>query len=328
MMNAAAATTTALDSNSINASLTSLHQEASTGSNNATAAAIEPSPTMNAVAIMDVDMEAVSSPFQNLDVLKCIVSFIGKNQYRFVAAINQSFKMTYHQLYPNNKTTYYNASTLKHAMICFEECHFMQQERFAVLCTDAARHGNLSALQYLRENEVPWDQHTSSTAAKFGHLHILQYLHTNHCPWDAQTCANAALYGHLEVLQYARRNDCPCDGWTCRNAAENGNLEVLQWAHENGCPWNSCTSSCAAFNGHLTMLQWAVANGCICDIMVCAYAAANGDFDMLIKMVVHGMNKRVQMLRRMVTYTYCNGHMQMIVHGRKVHVKMLRLVAI
>jgi hypothetical protein len=55
-----------------------------------------------------------SSPFDNLDILQHIISFVGKNQYRFVAIINQNFQQVYLQLFPENRKTYFNTSTIEH----------------------------------------------------------------------------------------------------------------------------------------------------------------------------------------------------------------------
>ena len=57
----------------------------------------------------------------DIRIIKHILSFVGRNQYRFVAAINKGFKEAYLELFPENKTTHRNASTEKHARICWEE---------------------------------------------------------------------------------------------------------------------------------------------------------------------------------------------------------------
>ena len=93
-------------------------------------------------------------------------------------------------------------------------------------------------------------------AAGGGHLSLLQWLRENNFPWDRYTCSSAAARGHLDVLQWARANDCPMDGNTCDASARSGNLEVLQWARANGCPWNEYTLNCAVFNGHLHVVRW------------------------------------------------------------------------
>ena len=155
-------------------------------------------------------------------LLSTIINFVGPNQYRFVAGIDQRFHTIYLQTFPANQQTKLNASTLEHARICFGEIPVVESKRTACqrkLCFDAAFHGNLSVLQYLRSVNCEWDESTCAEAARTGHLHVLQWCHENGCPWTASTCSSAASSGHLHVLQ---------------------------WCHENGCPWDESLSFCAA----------------------------------------------------------------------------------
>jgi hypothetical protein len=61
------------------------------------------------------------SPLDDFNLLQNIISFVGKNQYRFVAAINRDFQAVYLKLFPDNKQTYYNASTVGHAALCYND---------------------------------------------------------------------------------------------------------------------------------------------------------------------------------------------------------------
>ncbi len=112
-------------------------------------------------------------------------------------------------------------------------------------CSDAARRGWLSVLQWLRKHGCPWNEWTCWAAARGGHLEVLQWAReqSSPCSWDELTCWAAAEGGHLEVLQWARGQSPPCfwDEGTCWGAARGGHLEVLQWAWEHGCPWNGRT---------------------------------------------------------------------------------------
>jgi hypothetical protein len=206
-------------------------------------------------------VEVVPTPLENSDVLQRIISFVGPNQYRFVAEVNHDFKAAYCYIFPDDKRTYYNASTVNHAKSCYE-CPKISPDNTTKLCTSAARHGCISALMYLRWLDVSWDCSTSSTAAKFGRLHILQYLHANGCPWNSETCSSAAAKGHLHVLKWAHENGCPWDEGTCIVAAWGGHLKLLKWARANGCPWDASTCFSAAAKGRFATLRWALANDC------------------------------------------------------------------
>jgi hypothetical protein len=143
---------------------------------------------------------STTSPFQNMDVLKTIVSFVGTNQFRFVAAFSKDFKAIYLQLFDNNTDTYYNATTKEHINICFEDIT-IDHSRNSTLCSTAARHGNLSVLKYLRSLHFYWDMFTCQAAIQYGHVHILTYLQANDCPWYGFARLVAAENGHLDVLQ-------------------------------------------------------------------------------------------------------------------------------
>jgi len=139
-------------------------------------------------------------------------------------------------------------------------------------CIEAARHGHLEVLQWLRAQDppCPWGEverfsgfvTAATAAAKGGHLHVLQWARAQDppCPWDVKTCSQAATGGHLHVLQWLRAQDPPCD-WdikTCAKAAEGGHFEVLRWlrAQDPPCPWDEWTCSAAARGGHVNVLQW------------------------------------------------------------------------
>ncbi len=118
---------------------------------------------------------ASSFPFgDNLDVLKHVLTFVGENQYRFIAGVNRCFQCAYSDVFPENKCSYLNASTEKLARFCWSEMHPRYHFFEVALCRSAAAHGNIQSLQFLR---------------------------SVHCRWDAGTCAYAARYGHLKVLQ-------------------------------------------------------------------------------------------------------------------------------
>jgi hypothetical protein len=167
-------------------------------------ASLEATTTTNA----DSPMSRLSR-FDDSCLLKCILSFVGNNQYRFVALINKEFQNVYLQLFPGNKSTYDNASTVEHAKICIAECRRIRSLRNATLCNSAVRHGDVSTLLYLRSIRFPWDQSTCSAAAKCNRLALLQLLHECGCPWDKTTCEFAAVNGHVEVLQWARAKKMP-----------------------------------------------------------------------------------------------------------------------
>ena len=66
------------------------------------------------------------------------------------------------------------------------------------ICRIAARVGNLSALQWVRNPVTPNGRSEDLLS----------------CPWDTPVCSEAAAGGHLELLQWARSQGCPWDRMT------------------------------------------------------------------------------------------------------------------
>jgi hypothetical protein len=148
-----------------------------------------------------------SSPLEQIEILRYILSFVGNGHYRFIGAINRQFNEAYKQIYPDDMKTYLSVSTLDLAEICYKE----SMEHRPVLCRCAARYGNLEVLQYLRSLGCTWDSSTCHKAAKHGHLHILMYARKHHCPWGRHTIYFAAIHGHVHILLWSQMNGCSGD---------------------------------------------------------------------------------------------------------------------
>ena len=201
------------------------------------------------------------TPFDSLDVVRIIISFVGKNQYRFIAGINQTFKTAYLQVFPENFQTYVRVSSVEVAKFCLEDIGVPSYYRRFItpryFCHSAAAHGCVPALQYLRSKDCEWNERTCENAARNGHLHVLQWCRDNGCPWNKYTCSAAALNGDFHILKWCRENGCPWDDTTFNSAVYHGDLRVLQWCLENNCPYDAeCMCATAAFHGHLHVLQW------------------------------------------------------------------------
>ena len=106
-----------------------------------------------------------STILENIDVLPLIVEYIGPHQYRFVATIHHSFYDAYTKVFPDDLTTLLNTSTVELAKYCWDDLmdiiDYWYDGRY-ILCSSAAKYGNLAALQYLRSKECEWDERTCS----------------------------------------------------------------------------------------------------------------------------------------------------------------------
>jgi len=106
-------------------------------------------------------------------------------------------------------------------------------------CANAALHGHLECLKYLREEaKAPWDWATAKFAAENGHLHILKYLvERKYEHFYAGACCSAASKGHLDCLKFLHETaKVPWDSYAVRSAHTNNYPECLQYLLDNDCP--------------------------------------------------------------------------------------------
>lgn len=134
------------------------------------------------------------------------------------------------------------------------------------VCTWAAEHGPLEALEWLRHHGFDWDERTCSAAARRGDLEMLKWLRQAECAFSAQNAASAAASGgNVEVLQWVLKMiECPQTLMRARKAASvagaaAGRLELLQWLLQNGSTGTreeECVCEAAALHGRLDVLLW------------------------------------------------------------------------
>jgi hypothetical protein len=75
-----------------------------------------------------------------------IFSFIGLNQYRWVAGVNRRFRTAYRKVFAQRYRTYCDASSLAPVQFCFHDIKRRCKEQ-RMLCAVAAHQGNLQVLQ-------------------------------------------------------------------------------------------------------------------------------------------------------------------------------------
>jgi hypothetical protein len=198
--------------------------------------------------------------------MRNILSFVGKNQYRFVGAVNRHFRTAYIAVF-SPTTTLDNVTTVEHANVCYHEIKDAPSQR-KCLCKVASKMNHRDVLKYLFVEGCTWDGEMATAAAQAGQLELLQWLVRKRGPVNATTFAAAATHSDLAILQWLyvlprmAGDDCPWDTTTCSTAAMYGHWNVLKWLRTKGCPWGPETCSNAALNGHLHVLLWAHSNGC------------------------------------------------------------------
>jgi hypothetical protein len=56
---------------------------------------------------------------------------------------------------------------------------------------------------------MEWNESTCAQAALRGNLSMLQWLRDNDCPWSSTLLENARVYGHQNILDWAIAYGCP-----------------------------------------------------------------------------------------------------------------------
>jgi hypothetical protein len=141
--------------------------------------------------------------------------------------------------------------------------HFENKKEIILLYTDP-NYTNEELIRYYYPEKIQGilNNEIFNEAAKHGNIRLMKWLKANECPWDSETFEYAVIHGNLENMKWLKANGCPWDSSTFTYAADHGNLENMKWLKENGCPWNAITFEAAAENGNLENMKWLKENGC------------------------------------------------------------------
>lgn len=159
------------------------------------------------------------------------------------------------------------------AAVSFPEClKWLRQQGCpwdATCFNIAARHGQLSLLQWMLAQKTPCPMNSPSAmvaAAQGNHLEIMKCirLHAPHAPWDKSCTRHAVQHGSLAMLRWLRQQSLPCP-WddspdSCALAAsrhaDSKSLELFKVMLQDRCPWRpECTPILAGKN-NIATLQW------------------------------------------------------------------------
>ena len=152
--------------------------------------------------------------------------------------------------------------------------HLLTDEQQDELMEEAARAGDLPALQWLYEQlgRGPWFGTARSlgvtfVAAAAGSLDILQWARDHGFIAPDEAYEGAAHVGQLDVLEWLHEAGYPCENDTVYLAAAGcGQLGSLQWAIGKGYPWTKNVFVYAAQYGMVEVLEWVKQQGLEMDI--------------------------------------------------------------
>ena len=97
-------------------------------------------------------------------------------------------------------------------------------------CFWAARDGHFECLQWARENGCPWYANLMcDDAAEHGRLAVLKWVRGQGFYWDEATTLKAAMNGHLKCFRWLIFKGCPWNTSACRSS---GKPNIKQWIRE------------------------------------------------------------------------------------------------
>lgn len=234
-----------------------------------------------------------------LEVLKLCLSFVGSEDYRFIAIVSHMFREGYRELCVHCCVTSMKnvVSSIPRVKIFLMEVNGINVLERVVKA--AAGEGQLDILKWTKNEDTlhRCGSIATSEASKFGHLDVIKWLYKKNYIDGIHggiLCSGASEGGYLNVLKWwegadAVGFDLDDYGVICRNAVDEGHLHILRWVKKNKCAWNLLqanpfiVSICknAASKGHLEILKWARQNNCRWNEWTCTTAADNGHFEVL-----------------------------------------------
>ncbi|GFH53330.1 hypothetical protein CTEN210_09806 [Chaetoceros tenuissimus] len=167
---------------------------------------------------------------------------------------------------------------------------------------NAARHGNIKALKWMRAQGVVFEEETCRAAARQGHLETLKYLTSVGCPLCVlEHTFPAVKKSGIAIVEYCIENDFPCTDKLYYYAIEDiaDSFPVIKLLQKNQYPLNSSACEGAAVYWDLKTLRWLKYKGCPWDESVCNWAVMNNEFDMLKFAHENGCSWTKE------TYAYC-----------------------
>lgn len=254
-------------------------------------------------AINDDDNESPClEQYLQPEILRYIFSFIGRYEYRFIAAVSKTFRTLYIKQHRTKLTNDTLAGlSLYHAKAYYEDMsnHSLSKKWFVYYDGDdlngfrkvvvgsvpTCKHSDVilfitrHAIMNGRVDVVEWLLSFDETkfrqlertfafelAAEMGQMDCLKCLYTKDMI-TGNVINKAAKGGNLQILKflctnYSGANEAFLLKDACEYACEGGNIECLQYLHGKGARWDGRCYVEAAKRGHLECIMYLYENHC------------------------------------------------------------------
>jgi hypothetical protein len=177
----------------------------------------------------------------------------------------------------------------------------MPQDKLTNVCTIAAEHGNIQALEIFRSQDSPcqWDYGTFMEAVAHQHEACVQWLLSNHCPlptsehWQSDQSPWQRHVQRVDTLPTTSMLKLllplpapfPWYNNSCSKAYATEGVEGVVWlrAQKPPCPWGDFSCTTPARHGDVRALKIlsALNPPCPHDVSTCTAAASEGHLEVL-----------------------------------------------
>lgn len=154
---------------------------------------------------------------------------------------------------------------------------------FKDIMYDQAEKSNVETFKWLLSKGFKLSANTFYYGIQNKNARVLDFLIENDCPFDGDAYCSAGYMDDLELMIWLLSNNCPKSNTAFVPAIKHENFTILKWLKENDFPWTELCSLYASgksTNG-VKILQWLKDNGFPIDSVLMDSAVANKDIEVL-----------------------------------------------
>lgn len=144
------------------------------------------------------------------------------------------------------------------------------------LGVQAATHGRLDMLAWLRSIGCTFGEEAVSAAARNGHVLTIAWLFDHGAVPSSAPFWSAARNGHVDALKALVAHGCHPRAESIEGACCGGHVLAIEYLDGLGVDWHPYATFAAAMQGHLHVLQWSIDHGHPLDLWTLKGSMARG----------------------------------------------------
>lgn len=126
------------------------------------------------------------------------------------------------------------------------------------LYSTAIKYGNITILEWLKENNIPFDKEAYCIATEHRDLETVKWLYENDYEWNHNVLFTAINCGKVDIADWLFEVDYPYQHLGCiliDLAAHRGDIKTVKWLIRRKCDWSSTPFNGAIKKGDLNMMK-------------------------------------------------------------------------